>query len=516
MLSHTLYMKKTSYLIVAHIIISSLVIIGWIPRFIIVPWMFIVVSCLFLIPLEENIIFFVSSIPFFIALPITSTFDSLNAWRIVSIVIFVRWICQKLTITKIIHEVRLCLKKPIVYIQQHYGAAICFGLLLCAIVSLIHASDIAAGIKRIVYFINLSLVPIVLWDLLSHRESSNTIFNRIIRSIYIPVILVTIAGFIQLISTYFVDIYGFVHVWGEVIDRNLFGSAWSYIAIHKGNTWFAYFGDQLSLRMFSLFPDSHSFPIFLLLGLPAVLTVNWHSRWRYLSIPAILLAALLTGTRGIWAGSIIAGLWCLILYFFVAQHHIATRDTIKKTSYIILIFFSLFLIAYPIFASPQFRLAKNHDSLILHRLHSIIEFGETSNGQRILIWKATLRAIVRHPLVGVGIYNFPTILDQDIGLGKAGSSAHNIYLHVFAEMGIGAFLLALLFILLLLRNTRSIMLHTNDPGERVYFTGLLITLVWIFAYLMTDVALFDERTFLLFGITVACIWGHKKRSNILR
>jgi hypothetical protein len=45
----------------------------------------------------------------------------------------------------------------------------------------------------------------------------------------------------------------------------------------------------------------------------------------------------------------------------------------------------------------------------------------------------------------------------------------------------------------------------QDPFWRGYFGWLLLALPWIAAYLLTDAALFDERTLLLFGITVALI-----------
>ena len=101
-----------------------------------------------------------------------------------------------------------------------------------------------------------------------------------------------------------------------------------------------------------------------------------------------------------------------------------------------LVFFLLFAVAYPIFVSPQFLLSKGDWSLFGERIKSIIDFGETSNSQRIEIWKASLESIKNRPLLGVGIGNFPVVLNQNIFLARAGSSAHNIYLHIASEMGI--------------------------------------------------------------------------------
>ena len=40
---------------------------------------------------EDAFIYFVRSIPFFVALPITDSFDSFNMWRIAVLVLFLRW-----------------------------------------------------------------------------------------------------------------------------------------------------------------------------------------------------------------------------------------------------------------------------------------------------------------------------------------------------------------------------------------------------------------------------------------
>src|SRR3989338_1880573 len=93
--------------------------------------------------------------------------------------------------------------------------------------------------------------------------------------------------------------------------------------------------------------------------------------------------------------------------------------------------------------------------LLAKRVRSIINFGETSNKERIRIWKLYFESIKNHPFLGVGIGNFPVVLNQDLALAKAGSSAHNIYLHIAAEMGIPILIFALWFLWILMRKTYS-------------------------------------------------------------
>src|SRR3989338_9637922 len=45
-------------------------------------------------PIEDATIFFVRSIPLFIAIPIMAEYDNLNTWRILSIIIFLKFFSQ--------------------------------------------------------------------------------------------------------------------------------------------------------------------------------------------------------------------------------------------------------------------------------------------------------------------------------------------------------------------------------------------------------------------------------------
>ena len=511
---------KRNYIFIFEIALFVLIVTGIVPRIYALALASILAFYIFRAPLEDAVLLFVQSIPLFIALPLTKTFDNFNTWRILSIIIFLRWF---------LHDFRLStfdLKTFFRYHRQwhrnHPVATSVLTLLLLAGVSLIGAPHLKEGMKRIIYFVNLSLVGVVLYDLTRNAKLKT---QSLIQSIAIPTIIVVVVGYIQLVSTYLMNIYQFMQVWGENIQLNQFGSQWSYIAVWKGNTWFAYYGSQLSLRVFSLFPDSHSFPVFVLLGLPALfaLGLNRPALWEALRnfkqlirtranlsiawIPIAFLILILTGTRGIWAASVpTAGLAVLLVWWLEQRRNPIRYNLFRYLSAYLILFFMLFALAYPIFVSPQFLLSKGDWGLFGNRIASIIDFGETSNAQRILIWKQSIRSIVHHPLLGVGIGNFPVVLAQDIQLARAGSSAHNIYLHIAAEMGIPALLGALWFLWQLYHAIYK-NYFTSSGMAMTYFGALLICIPWVFAYLMTDPVLFDERVFLLFATTAGLIFA---------
>jgi O-antigen ligase len=226
-------------------------------------------------------------------------------------------------------------------------------------------------------------------------------------------------------------------------------------------------------------------------------------------VPAALLAAILSGTRGIWAASV--GVVVLVPLWLWLMRHTGV-DTVRRrlfaygASYLAL-FFLLFALAWPLFISPQFLVGKGDFGLLSNRIRSVVDFGETSNALRIAIWKASLTSITHHPLLGVGIGNYPVVLDQNIALARAGSTAHNLYLHIAAEMGIFAALEAVVLLVSVLASAYR--WFTRATGRALVYAGmLLLYLPWIFAYVLTDPILFDERVYLLFASTLALVWAH--------
>ena len=149
------------------------------------------------------------------------------------------------------------------------------------------------------------------------------------------------------------------------------------------------------------------------------------------------------------------------------------------------------------------------------RLISIFNSEETSNQGRIQIWKESIKSIIKNPFLGVGIGNFPTVLKQDISMAKAGSSAHNLFLQILAEMRIFAFAIFLIIIYEIYKKAQTL---SNDQNILVKFFGLLSILYigWILTYTMTDPAIFDERVFLALMILIGTIFGLNKELQITK
>lgn len=537
--------KKVKWLeaiFIFEILFFSLIITGILPRAVALYLAIVLIIYVLLASLEDAVAFFVRSIPLFLALPLTATFDNFNTWRIISAIIFLKWLWPKilnfLSLEKLETSFPLNFKllnfKKYLNPKENPSILLIF-LLLLAMLSIIPAPDKIVAIKRIIYFVNLSLIGIVIHDMFGDSISK----QRLIKNIAIPIIIVTIVGFVQLASTYFIDIYQFMNLWGENIQCNQFGRQWCNIAVWQGNTWLAYYGPQLSLRMFSLFTDSHTFPMFILLGLPAIFAISlskavekvktetesssegsvsklrrmlWiKARMSVIWIPLIFLAVILSGTRGIWVASIGVVLltMALITYMKNVNSEVRFLNIFKYITLYLIMFFMLFAVAYPIFVSPQFLVGKSDFGLLGGRIKSIIDLEETSNSSRLEIWKKSLISIKNHPLGGVGIGNFPVVLNQDIQLAKAGSSAHNLYLHIAAEMGIAALIATLWFFWEIFKTAYKKFISSENSFMTIFYGACLLFYPWILIYLITDAALFDERAFLIFATIVALIGATK-------
>jgi O-antigen ligase len=504
-----------------YLVYFALTITGIIPRATVPYITALLIAWSALASLESATLFFVRSIPLFIAIPLTASYDNLNMWRPLALVLLGRMLWQ--TRQSIIDEVRGLLRRPNQWLKSHPTTRRLCILVLLAGLSLISASHLTEGMKRIIYFVNLTMVPLVVYALIRQGRLSAM---QAVRNLAIPTIVVVIVGYLQLASTYLFDVYQFMRVWGEGIQLNQFGSEWSHIAVWVGNTWLAYYGEQLSLRVFSLFPDSHSFPTFVLLGIPALFAISLdpilriadrepvrrlvrtYSALSIVWVPLAFLAAILSGTRGIWAASV--GVAVMVPLMAWLLRHLQT-DLVHRRMFMyigtyLVAFFMLFAVAWPIFISPQFLVGKSDLNLLGHRLRSVIDFGETSNALRIAIWKASIHSITQHPWLGVGIGNYPVVLNENIELARAGSTAHNLYLHVAAEMGIPAALEMTILLAAAWWGTVR-WFRKAAGGEMVYAGALILYLPWVLAYVMTDPIIFDERVFLMFATTLAIIFA---------
>lgn len=459
-------------------------------------------------PLKDGLILFIASIPIFIALPIADGFDSLSSARIIILILFLKWFfinkksiwdnLKSLTFKKIFKNYRL-----------EFFAVLLF---LVMTLSIMYAVDIVSAVKKIIYLANLVMIFPIIKDFVKNKQS----LKRITKAILISFGLVFIIALGQLISVYFFTVGGFWDWWADHFSVGFYGENLRQI-VKNMNAWFAYspIGPSI-IRLFGSFTDPHSFALYLLLSLPfltvfAFETIKKKVSWKAYLLILTLFFIVLSGTRGIWisvAFAFLAGIYLLI-------KKIGLKRAVSIIILTLVIFVALIPISSVLTVVPQFKDQEGDidTALLLKRLTSILDLDEESNQGRIYIWRQSIKNLEQNPLLGIGIGNFPVVLYQKVELAKAGSSAHNLYLNFAVEAGIFAFILVVLIFLEILFALLSILRSKLSPKIQLLMTGIFIYLIWVFAYSFFDIALLDERVFLLFLTTLGIIYGIKTRIN---
>ena len=516
------YLTHLNIVFTVVFVLVFLIAFGFLPREVSFVVLSIYIGYLLLAPLRSNVELFLRSIPFFIALPISADFDNLNIWRVVLMFVFIRWALEKNRWYYALISV-FSRKGAREFIKNKRMEALGILFLILAGASIFVADDTGAALKRWIYLINAAFLFVVIRSLILEKPKNA---ERFMRSFALAGILAVVIGFIQFFSAYLVPPYNFHWWWGQIVSLNMYGQNWSDIVTDFGNTWFSYARNTLRLRMFSTFPDSHSFPMFVIMTFPAIIYIVFSKFSLYTQMLTISLkkaffmavrdrdawlidggfalmnlALILTGTRGIWVSVILT---------FVVIGWLAWRGNTRRLAVLLSVIVAIYLMMFPIYfgiiSTPQFQESGASTGAFSKRVSSIIDFGETSNAGRIAIWQKTLKSIADKPLLGVGVGNFPVVLAQPLSYMLAGSTAHNLFLHIAATIGIPG----LIVFLAMLWEFARVSWRKIKEGPRMplglYFAVALFSLIWLMGYSLTDAALYDGRALLGFmafmGITV--------------
>ena len=458
-------------------------------------------------PARKGTQLFLALIPFFIALPISESFDNFNTWRLCLVVLGIRWAFEKNRLLPMVATARSVarIKEFIVNFRLEVAGIVFLAL---SGLSILVGIDYEGGILRLIYLVNATMLFIIVRSLIAEKPALLADFSR---SFLLGAILAVVFGYVQFMSAYFAPAWVFHYWWGAEVSVAQYGQVWGNITTDQGNTWFSYSGGTLRLRMFSLFPDSHTFPMYVVMALPALFALLYAKFGDTLpliggarmskktiayivgGIALLFLPLILSGTRGIWLASLCPLALAALLWW--------TKNG-KPYAKAIFALIALFLLLVPVYFAislfPQFQDSEFSALASLGRIRSLIDFGETSNAGRISIWTTTISYVVQQPLWGIGLANYPLILSENPTASLAGSSAHNLYLHIAAVSGIPALLAALWFVAELVLRGRAWVRRMPTNAESVYQVGVLFSLAWIGGYLMTDAALFDERALLGF------------------
>ncbi|MDH4129566.1 MAG: O-antigen ligase family protein, partial [Spirochaetota bacterium] len=481
-------------------------------------------------------------IPFFVALPVFDNFDSMANWRIILIVLFLVLFFKKEISLSLIKNTsgRFRLKENLRYYPMEYYALafVCIGFL-----SLLVAQDFVVGLKKLIFLINMVLLFVIIRNL----AKDETRILKIIKAAGVASISMIFIGFLQLCSVLFVSLYTFWQFWAKKVILIFYGKDLSQLLSEK-NAWFSYYANNPpTLRLFSLFPDSHSFAMFCILSIPFFLCLTeyykhniFRKRFCWIMISLVTLGVVLSGSRGAWLAvlptiSLVLFLnlvnslspkrdiFSRLIYqfkkriifvrtFFGQQQDLFTLT--KKITVALSLFFAMFILSsfYPLLFYKAQSIITGEEiyggSLrFFERAKSISDTQELSNKSRLRIWQLTINSIKEHPFLGVGIGNFPVVIKEDTSTVKKGASAHNLYLDIFAEIGIFGLVFVLLIAFEILKTSWLVFKRASSSYQKIFGLSFGVYFIWILCYSLVDVVLFNDKVFLFFMVELGILYS---------
>ena len=140
--------------------------------------------------------------------------------------------------------------------------------------------------------------------------------------------------------------------------------------------------------------------------------------------------------------------------------------------------------------------------------------GVFANDGRVKIWKVAVKAIEEHPISGIGIGNFQPFNNEyiiqhpEFNTGENILHTHNVYLKMFAELGVVGLIVFLIFSIVII--VKAVKVARNFDGElKSIATGIGVTFFTFYLVNMFDNLLFAPKImnyyFIFIGILVTSI-----------
>ncbi len=474
--------------------------------------------------LEKCFYYFICSLPFFIATPFFS-FESLSLWRSFSLLLLIKYLLSTQTTKKFFNFFKKISNKKFTFKKlspELFSLAVFFTL---SFFGIFIAQDKIAAIRGILYYLNIVIIGFLSWNIIKNK----VVFDKTIKSIFLSGVIILFIAILQEIAVFIVSLNQFWNFWAKGPILVYYGKNLSNLLL-QSNTWFSYWpGDFATLRAFSIFQDSHSFGLMMvfLLVISIYLFFNFSKKSKnskkvvsplklkfYFIIILSLLFIILSGTRGLWVSFylVLAPTLLALSYFLKNKIFLLYKKDIFK---LIIIFTACFFVASGLWVAQIYiqNTIKPPAEILLafKRIKSSFDINEISNKGRIEIWKKSIETAIKNPLFGVGPGNFPVALNEEIFNAKKGASAHNLYLQFLVENGLlGLFNVFILFCRIFYQTYHKLSLKKNN----FYAFSFFIAFLWLLAYNLFDIALLNDKIFIIFTILVILLYKSDILTNI--
>lgn len=375
-----------------------------------------------------------------------------------------------------------------------------FGLVAFLVISglsLFVAQEATWGIRKFIFLF--SIFP--LYFMAASAASSPSGFKKTIRILFLLLALVSLVGLLQFLAQFFLNQAWLIDFYSKKLGPVFWGQAFSSL-VSEYPSWFFSASGRPLMRAFGLFPDPHMMSFFLGLILPIAFALALFlkkGQKRLLALCFLAFAALLlTFSRGGYFGIIAAGLVVLLL---------AQRFLVAKKRRIVLAGLILALFILVFFARPA-----------LVRLASSFSVSEGSSAGRLAIWQGSFKIFLAHPVLGVGLGNYPKEVNPQ-ALYRSPITSHNLYLDIASETGI--FGLAIWLFLIfgslyqLQKTIKKIKTVKSNEFRLAVCIGLAGSLIYFAVHSFFETAIFNPvvSSFLMIIFALTTIAANYEHNN---
>ncbi len=368
------------------------------------------------------VLLFYFFLPFQFALNLTDNFD-VAIIRILSLTIFGLY----LTIS---------LYNKYIFIPKGWIASLLFCFFMWIYFSFFFTPVPDWTLRKVLYFSSFFPLFIVLTALLHAHKN---FLLHMIKALVYGSFFISLITIMQFVLQFIIPLNSTLMIWSHISPYFLGNTFASSVAMY--NSWLVHVGNVDLMRGIAFFPDPHIASFYFGIISPFAAGLYYHThKWHFLFLTIfIIIADLLTFSRGGYFG-LLAGALCAMILFWPRLHT-------KIRHFIILLCITfIFILCIP-------------QNPVSQRFLSSFDSSDASVTQRVELWSQALAIIAQNPFLGTGLGAYPFIVSPQADY-RTPIYAHNIYLDIFAELGLlgfmtffGSFLIA---IYIFLRNKDSL------------------------------------------------------------
>lgn len=409
--------------------------------------------------INKFLLFLAAYLPWQVALNPSEGID-LASGRVLVLLVFLLWVAESLKNKKLV-------------IKKTVQTGLVASFLFLNLVSVVAAKNTEWSSRKLLFLFSLFPLYFVASAMLKNKNKIVAISKVLVFS----GAAVALVGLIQFFSQFIFGLEQVYAFWASNVIAPFLGKTFSE-AVLQNPSWLVNISGKTYLRATATFPDPHMLSFFLGLIIPiaVALFLLENKKTLYgLLVVLLLFCDLATFSRGGYLG-IFAG---VLAATFCYWNKIQKKHKTYLIAGVAIFVLSLFI------PNP-----------VSQRYFSSFNLKEGSNKGRIETWQKALDVIAGHPIIGVGIGNYPLEIKATANYREP-IYAHNTYLDIAAETGIPN---ALVWIGLL---SSAIISFLKKSKESIIFSAFAISLIIFSAHSLVETAIYSPVVLTLFLIILS-------------